>query len=288
MQDKELPHLFIEFLKSSKTNHAPSSFKRYRAIINNFETFLEGFPYLKKISQLTPKTFEDYKSFRRGQGASNKTINVELQTLRAMFNLAVNWGYTKENPTKGIKMLKEDKQRLPRFLDKEEVNVLLENCGEKLYPIFYTFLYTGMRKGELENLEWADIDLKRKRIKIRIKDSWRPKTTEREIPINTSLTTLLKKHKKTQQGRYVFHKEGKKIEPNSLRKKFIRITKKCGFPEVTKLHTLRHTYASHLAMKGETIRVIKEILGHSDIKTTMIYAHLAEKHVDSAVKGFKY
>lgn len=284
-KDANLSNLFQEFLAYSRTNHAPNSQKRYGAIIRNFEAFLGNYPYLSKVSQLTPKTFEDFKAFRKGQEAANRTINIELQTLRAMFNLAIQWNYSKENPTKGVSPLKEDRHIKPRFLSKEECKTLLDSCGEELYPIFYTFLYTGMRKGELENLEWDDVDFERRKIKIRVKNDWRPKTTEREIPINDSLLELLRKHKKeTQKGPYVFHKNGQQIEPNSLRKKLISVAHRCKLKDLTKLHTLRHTFASQLVMNGVDLPTVKKLMGHSDIETTMIYSHLTDEHVDKAVE----
>lgn len=289
VKDNDLENLFQEFLQYSKTNHSPASQKRYRAILDNFKGFLKDYPYLTKISHLTPKLFEDYKAFRKKEEAANKTINNELQTLGAMFNLAIKWGYATISPVKGISHLKEDNDKKPRFLSQEECKILLENCGEELYPIFYAFLNTGMRKSELENLEWSDIDFERRKIKIQIKDGWRPKTSEREIPINDVLLEVLKQHKaKTHNGHYVFHKKGEIIDPNVLRKKLMVITKKCGFPDVTKLHTFRHTFASHLVMKGVDLPTIKKLMGHSDIETTMIYSHLADEHVDKAVEKLKF
>lgn len=288
-KDSDLEKLFEEYLTYSRTNHSPASQKRYKAILDNFKGFLKDYPYLTKISHLTSKLFEDYKAFRKEKGAANKTINVELQTLGAMFNQAIKWGYAFVNPVKGIGHLKEDSNKKPRFLSKEECRILLENCGKDLYPIFFTFLHTGMRKSELEHLEWDDVDFERRKIKIRIKDNWRPKTSEREIPVNEALFELLKKHKEnSRNGSFVFHKKGESIEPNSLRKRLMTITKNCGFPDVTKLHTLRHTFASHLVMSGVDLPTIKKLMGHSDIETTMIYSHLADEHVDKAVEKLSF
>ena len=244
---------------------------------------------MTRLSQLELKTFEDYKGFRKEQGAAHKTINFEIGSLRAILYLAKSWGYIKENPAVGVKRLKEDNHKKPRFLSMEEIKLLLENCGDELYPIFYTFLNTGMRKSELEYLEWKDIDFTRKKIKIRVKDTWRPKTSEREIPINDGLLEVLTQHKRTKQGSLVFHRaDGQHIEPNSLRKKLMTITKKCGFSDVTKLHTLRHTFASHLVMKGVDLPTVKKLLGHSSIDMTMIYSHLSDEHVDKAVERLTF
>jgi len=131
-KDQKLEKLFQEYLTYSKTNHAPSSYKRYRAIIDNFKSFLSEYPYLAKISQLNVKVFENYKTFRKKLGKANKTINMELDTLRAMFYLAIKWNYTKINPVVGITKLKEDTHKKPRFLSREEIDLLLNNCGDEL------------------------------------------------------------------------------------------------------------------------------------------------------------
>lgn len=147
-----------------------------------------------------------------------------------------------------------------------------------------------MRKSELQNLEWKDIDFNRRKIKIGVKEAWRPKTDERQIPINNGLFGLLKKHKeKNKKGSLVFHDgKGSPIENNRLRKRLMRLTKRCGFPEVTKLHTLRHTFASHLVMKGVDLPTVKKLMGHADIETTMIYSHLTDEHVDKAVEKLEF
>lgn len=87
----------------------------------------------------------------------------------------------------------------------------------------------------------------------------------------------------------MFHDDkGRQFENNRLRKRLMSITKRCGLPDVTKLHTLRHTFASHLVMKGVDLPTVSKLMGHADIETTMIYAHLADKHVDKAVEKLKF
>jgi site-specific recombinase XerD len=285
LKDNSLDKLFEEFLKYSTINHAPNTYERYRGILDNFKSFLATRPYINKISHLDLKLFEDYKHFRKESKTGDKTVNIELQMIRGMFNLAKKWGYCQNNPTDGITLFRITKTQEPRFLSKDECDKLLKNCGEELYPVFFTFLNTGMRRGELLNLEWKDVDLARKRIQIRAKEDWEPKTSERYIPMNDSLVSVLKKHKGKSKGSFVFtDNKGEKIHRNELRKELIRITEKCGFPDVTKLHSLRHTFASHLVMNGVDLPTVKKLMGHSDIETTMIYSHLADDHVDKAVE----
>ena len=290
-KDSSFQKLLSDFQTYCKTNLAPNTQKRYQAIIDNFCRFLKQvYPYIDKVSQFASKLFEDYKSFRKEGETHNRTINAELVVLRMLFRLAIQWGYAKDNPTDGVSKLRIPFKNAPRFLSEEECKKLLKASDEWLYSIFFTFLNTGMRKSELENLEWSDVDFNRRKIKITVKDDWSPKTNEREIPINDDLLEVLKKQKSSANGSpYVFpDEEGGKIYKNRLRKRLMALTLQLGFGEVTQIHALRHTFASHLVMKGVDLATVKKLMGHSDIDTTMIYSHLTEKHVDSAVEKLAF
>jgi len=154
------------------------------------------------------------------------------------------------------------------------------------------FLNTGMRKAELENLEWADIDFARRKIRIHRKESWQPKTGERDIPISDALyellTTLKQKNDQSLRSNYVFcYRDGGKLK-TKLREKLIKIGQKAEIEDLTRVHTLRHTFASHLVMQGVDLPTVKKLMGHSDIQTTMIYAHLAADHLADAVNKLEF
>ncbi len=286
---------FEVYKKYSSVNHAQSTYNRYRAIIDNFMTFLDRKKDVVYLSDLHSELFEDFKIFRRTtplnhrEFAKTNTVNMELVSLGTIFNYAIKCNYLKENPTKGVSKLKVTDAKKPRFLTEEEVDKLLQNCGEYLYPIFFTFLNTGMRLGELLHLTWNDVNLKQKKIHIVSKKFWNPKTGERTIPMNEEMTTLLKELKSKSNGSmFVFPgKNGERLKIK-LRERFMIVTKNCGFPDVTKIHSLRHTFASHLVMKGVDLPTVKNLMGHSDIQTTMIYAHLAPDHLADAVEKLEF
>jgi len=164
-----------------------------------------------------------------------------------------------------------------------------ENSGQVKISTYST----GMRKAELENLEWSDIDLRRRKIRIRRKKTWRPKTGEREIPINEDLlslfTRLKRENNKSIKSALVFpDKNGTRLGANRLRVRLIEIAEKAGIKNLTQIHALRHTFASHLVMKGVDLPTVQKLMGHSDIQTTMIYAHLAPDHLTDAVDRLKF
>lgn len=304
---------FERFLDYSRVNHQPRTTNRYRAVIDHFQAFLRTQQNVTFLSEVSAETIDRYKVYRKdawvnpnGQaiesdddvnghtrkGARAHTVNFEVGVLRTAFNQAIRWDHLKENPTKGVKKLKVDDSKQPRFLTVEEYKTLLEACPDDLYPIYFTFLNTGMRKAELENLEWDDVDFKRRKIRIRRKADWQPKTGEREIPISDSLHDLLvtmkQKNDKTLNSNYVFcHSDGGKLK-TKVREKLIQIAKHAGIEDLTRVHSLRHTFASHLVMKGVDLPTVMKLMGHSDIQTTMIYAHLAPDHLAGAVNKLEF
>jgi integrase len=291
-----LDDFFSLFDEYSMTNHAPASRIRYNNIVENFKRFLHEKKLRLSVAHLTPKIFEDYKSYRRriplnkGIIAKTNTVNMEIKTLRSILNYAIKWGYLRNNPTTGVKKLKVVDAKKPRFLSSAEIKIMLEKCGPELYPIFYVMLNTGMRLGELLYLMWSDIDFERNRIYIQAKEFWHPKTGERIIPMSDGVKLELQKIKSEQLISKGFVFPGKDGGPLTikLRERFKTVTKRCGFPDVTKLHTLRHTFASHLVMKGVDLPTVQKLLGHSDIQTTMIYSHLSPDHLADAVNKLDF
>jgi len=295
------------FLEYSRATHRPTTTDRYRAVIDHFRRFLQSTPKVANVADVTAEVVDRYKVYRKngngdgddgaGHGnqrtAKSRTINFEIDTLRLIFNLAIKWGHLRENPTKGVTKLKVEETKAPRFLAVAECELFLGACPADLRSIYYTFLQTGMRKAELENLTWADVDLKRRQISICRKKNWQPKTGERDIPISDGLLKLLKDLKRIQgkKGKddFVFPvKTSGKNTHNYLRDQLIKIASTAGIEDFTKIHTLRHTFASHLVMNGVDLPTVQKLMGHSDIETTMIYAHLAPDHLAAAVNKLPF
>lgn len=312
-QDMPVLKFLDKFQEYSEANHSPATRSRYRAVIDHFRRFLLTRPEVILLSQVKAQEIDEYKVLRKSEwvnpngefvkdktdvtpltrkGARAHTINFELSTLRTVFNIAIKWDLMRENPATQVTRLKVTDSTLPRLLTKEECHLLLESSPPDLKPIFFTFLNTGMRKGELINLEWKDVDFKRKRIKVRRKEGWKPKTDDREIPMNEAIFDLFKRLEKENshglKSGYVFPGEDGGILKAPLREQLIKIAEVAGIKGLTKIHSLRHAFASHLVMSGVDLPTVQKLMGHSDIQTTMIYSHLAPDHLSEAVEKLSF
>ena len=224
---------------------------------------------------------EKYKLTRKEEKAEPATINRELGCLRHMFNMAIKWKKAQVNPVREVKFLKEPKEK-DRILSEEEEARLLEavRTGHKakhLEPIIATALHTGMRKGEILNLKWSNVDFRNGLIIVE-----GTKNGEiRKIPMNKKLTQTLEGAKKVSKGDYVFSENGKPYR--DVKTGWWTALENAGIENFT-FHGLRHTFGSRLGMAGIDIRTIQELMGHKDIKMTMRYSHPTPEHKKRAVE----
>ncbi len=273
-----------EYLGYRKGNVQPTTYVRYKQNTRHFVDFLNGRgSSSSKLSQISFQLIEEYKQERR-KAVKHSTVNVELKVLRALYNFAIQCKCARENPVSKVDFFRGVEKK-PRFLQKEEIENLLSNSNG-LYPVLYTFLKTGLRKSELINLRWEDIDFERKYIRVESKEDWRTKTgNTREIPITDDLVEILNKLPRTSD--YVFLNSNGRKYGFHLTERVKRLAKSIGISNMT-VHALRHTFISHLVMNGVDLVSIKELAGHSDIKTTMRYAHLAPGHLRKSIDKLPY
>ncbi len=280
-EEKKIPfqEYAKEYLEYSKANKAVTSYKRDITSLTSL-TAAFGTYYLFEIE---PFMVEKYKAGRLQDGVEPASVNREIACLRHMCNKAVEWGYGKKNPVTGVKLLKEPPGRI-RFLETSEIDNLLKaiddlkrGCGRYLRPVVVLALNTGLRKNEILQLKWKDIDLKEKKITVK-----RTKNNEiRTVPINDTLYQELVKVVRHSEGEYIFcDKSG--IPYGNVRKSFESALEVAKIEDLH-FHDLRHTFASHLVMKGCDLRTVQQLMGHKDIKMTMRYSHLSKAHLQEAV-----
>jgi site-specific recombinase XerD len=215
-----------------------------------------------------------------GNPRKTATINRTLSCLRHMFRKAVEWDLLRQNPfDSGGRLHKKENNMVLRFLSEDEIINLLAQCtGNQgyLHDIVTCAINTGMRKTELLTLKWSQV---RNGQLYLVGKGDKP----REVPIVEDLEQLFKGIRKRQglSSQYVFTRRGKPIV-TSIDASFKAALKRGGILNC-KFHTLRHTFSSHFVMRGGDLKSLQEILGHSDIATTMRYAHLSKAHKAKAI-----
>jgi len=279
--DIAIEKFFESFLSYIEQHLSPKSVERYKSVIGNFKKFLTRSKPLSMLSRVSPQVIEDFKTWRLRK-VTKVTINHDLKMLASMFNWAAKRNYIKRNPAKEVERFRVELKQA-RFFSREEIRLILESSSDHMRPIYMILLHTGMRKGELANLEWRDVDFERGVIKIIPKAGWTPKGKRgREIPINEELLPVLLKLKAGSKGGHVVEKTNDKPYNRGLWLNFKRLSRKLGIEDVN-IHTFRHTFASYLVMSGVDLVTVKELLGHTEITMTMRYAHLVPSHKTAAV-----
>lgn len=234
--------------------------------------------YFKNImvQDITAKTLEDFKDYLINERElKNSTVNRYNSLLSKAFNLGIANRLIKENPVKFVGKLKEKNYKI-RFLTKDEENRLMEALPEYLKPIVVCALQTGMRRGEIFNLKWSNIDFDYGFIELLETKSGK----SRKIPISESLMKVLNNIERVSE--YVFVNPETNKPYNDIKKAWASALKRAKI-ENFRFHDLRHTVATRLAESNIDLVVVKEILGHADIQTTMRYAHAVPRRKLEAI-----
>lgn len=234
------------------------------------------------LDQIGNYEVELFKAKMAKTKLSEKTVNRLLSTLSICLKTAEEWELIKHVPR--IKRVKVIPKKLD-YLTYEEAQLLLTHSEGQIREMIFFALRTGVRFGELIALDWSDIDFLNKQITIRrsIVGGVMGGTKSnkiRYIPLNKSVSEML--IDRAQNHGFVFIRNGEPFTQHYCCKKIIKAYKDAGLKK-SGWHKLRHTFASHLAQKGIAIQVIKELLGHSDITTTMQYAHLSPSALRAAM-----
>jgi integrase len=238
----------------------------------------------KNLRQLTPQIIEELKQelsntpTKRKQKRSPATVNRILSVLSKIMSLAVDADLIEVNPCRKVRKYRLNNRRV-RVLGYEEEKRLLTALKNNplVRKIVILALNTGLRRGEIFNLKWADVD--RERGVIIVQESKSDK--KRFVPMNISVRLLLLGI--SQSNEYVFPspKTGGKL--NQIKRSFRRALKDADIKNF-RFHDLRHTFASRLASVGKASAFeLMEILGHADIRTTAIYTHANDKGMRDAV-----
>jgi integrase len=238
------------------------------------------------VGKITAYHTEQLKGELLKRGVSNKTIKNYLTVLNKCLHTAYEWLQLEGAPPK-IKWPKCNPMRTD-FLSPDECQLLLNSTDGLIREMILTALRTGMRQGEIKGLQWSSVDWENRSVTVRHSRDDRmrmlvaPKSNrERHIPLDVDVYEMLFRRKR--ETSHVFLDADK--EPLDYHRMERRLTKACAAAGLRRIgwHTLRHTFASQLVAKGVPMTAVQQLMGHSNITTTMRYAHLAPSTLRAAV-----
>lgn len=284
--------------------------KTLHTLDNNFEAIMP-----QRIDAISGRDLEQIRTAWMQTGNKPSTVNRKMGSISGVFSRAVEWEYIGTHPLAKLKQLKVDSLGLVRYLDTDEAKRLREALDTRqdeiraeresanqwradrgkqqmqsllqlpftdhLKPMVLVSLNTGMRRGELFDLKWSAVNFSTNTITA-AGDTTKTSDT-RHIPMNKETVSVLE-HWKKQAGKshYVFpNQEGGRLD--DVKSAWLRLLERAkidGF----RWHDMRHDFASRLVMAGVHLNTVRDLLGHSDIKMTLRYAHLAPGTKAAAVE----
>jgi integrase len=228
------------------------------------------------IAQITTKAIAEYRNMRL-KSVKPATVYQELALLRRMFNVAIKeWEWFKDNPVSRLSFSVGNRNARVRWLTMEEEKLLLEKATNPawLRSLLTVALHTGMRRGEILDLRWQNVDLLKRLIRI-----VKSKNGEmRSIPMSNTLVNLFKEMNVRDISGRVFP-----ISKSSVRHAFDKVVEKVNLKDF-RFHDLRHSFATRLVQNGVDLYKVKELLGHKTITMTMRYAHHYPESLRSSVE----
>ena len=264
----QLVNKMVEYMEQRR--YSPSTIKTYRSMVVKFLSNLKEVKWDRvKSRDIEDYSYREFVLKRRARSTQNQFINA----IKIFYGLHSEAELNLED----LRRPRKDK-KLPEVLTKEEVACILKCTKNKKHRTLLALIYSsGLRIGEALKLKWPDIRRGEKLIYIRGGKGQK----DRRVPLSETLIKLLEEYAVAYRPEeYIF--EGQKGGPYSSRSAqqvLKRSVKAAGIVRKITLHTLRHSYATHLLESGVGLRYIQEILGHSSPKTTMLYTHVSGKRI---------
>ena len=265
-----------EWRQAHFDRYKPSTKKGVRSVLEG--RMLPAFGS-KQLDRITPAQVR--KWFDAFSRAAPGNANSALKLLRQIMNFAIACGYIDANPMRGIR--RNRRPALTRFLSREEIGRLhkaldrqTRKGGREQADIIRLLLLTGCRKGEIVRLRWSEVDGDR----LVLADG---KTGPRTLPLNTQARRILERQPRDGSS-FVFPSPRDPSRPRSRNLAlWYRVRREAGIEDV-RLHDLRHTHASHAVMNGVPVPVVSRLLGHSNVRMTLRYAHLGDRDIEAAAE----
>ncbi len=282
---------YLNFLENNQ-RYSPHTIHSYSIDLYDFKAFIQN-TFDIDLIDVKRIHINDWIMSLSESGLKASTINRKIVALSSFYNFLVNKNFILKNPVNNISKPKIPK-RIPQYVKSKDLNTdilnedLENNTTNDFEPmrniLIIEMLYqTGMRRSELVNLKNEDIDLYRKTIKVLGK-----RNKERYIPFTDDFKKLILDYinikkdffaDKQIDDNFFLLKNGKKLYDKFVYRVVNSYLSDINYISQKSPHILRHTFATHLLQEGADLNAIKELLGHSSLASTQIYAHSSIEHI---------
>jgi len=281
---------FLNYLQTEK-DASLSTIHKYKADLDKL------FEYLKKssIDDIDQNHLRDYLNhIRQTYNYTSSSIANKINILHHFFRFLHNSGYIRNNPAVLIRTPRK-KVKIPKVFNEIELEKFLKATDHNMYTqykkyalrdklIFTMFVYTGLRRTELINLNWNDINLGNKTLIVRKSKN----KNQRIIPLHNRVMKLLDEYLAERlplkNNALFIGRTGQRIHHNSLKNLFDRYIKIAGLSgNGYTIHTLRHTFATRLLSRNVSLVNIKNLMGHRSLESTQIYLHVTGKELEKSI-----
>lgn len=240
--------------------------KTIKSYTYHIEKFLE--------SKKSPR---DYLLFLIDKTKSNETIRSAGFAIKFYLRTSNKNSKNIDSIIKNIPNSKKEK-KLPVILSKEEIENMILATNNYTHRLIIQIGYSaGLRCSEIENLKWRDIDFIRNSIHIKRAKGKK----DRIVMLSSKVKEALQNYSQEKEGYVFITTRGGKYTPRTIQKIIKNTAKKATIKKNISTHTLRHSFATHLLERGTDIRYIRDLLGHSDISTTLIYTKVSNKNLSN-------
>ena len=284
VKQKRLADFTKEFLAYTQTTYSPATHDIYRRVLALLEKQVGNIP----IGAITTRHIDQYKATRL-KTIKPVSVNIELRSLRAACATAKRWKLITENPCSEVRQIPVPDEP-PVFFsvaDLEKLLVVIEEGWLKELVVFAVL--TGLRRGEICNLRWQNVDLTRRVVHVRSTATFRTKHgKQRVVALNNTALALLQSRMNRSPSEYVFTLDGHRIRDQHIGRLFKRAVRHAKLSD-TRLHfhSTRHTFASLLVQNGASLYEVQKLLGHSNPRVTQVYAHLLPMQMHDTVNRIK-
>ncbi len=267
-----------DYLPWSEKQHEahPRTHMRYKTSSHPLNEFFGKLP----LDGITTAQVEKFKQVR-SEDVSPAATNRDIAALRFMLNYAMRKGMIVRNPVHGVRLLPEPPGAM-RVVSQEEQRKYLAKANSLLRDVATMILEAGMRPEEVFTMRKENVHLTLGYILV---PSGKTRFARRTIPLTPTAKVVLKRRVKAAKGPYLFpHRHDSNKPLTSVKKAHAEALKDAEISPPFRIYDLRHTFGSRSAMAGVDLPTLKEVMGHSEISTTLRYIHPTPEHKQEALR----